>query len=174
MPACTKKRFVQTQVWPELRYFAVMAPCTARSRSASSKTRNGALPPSSMETFFTVEADFSMRILPTSVEPVKVIFLTSGLVHSLAAISLAEPVTILTKPFGMPTSAHRPPPASPEYGSCAAGLTTAVQPAARAGPILRESIEEGKFQGVIAAMTPTGSRLTIIRRSAHGEGTTSP
>jgi hypothetical protein len=32
----------------------------------------------------------------------------------------------------------------------------------------------GKFQGVIAAHTPTGSRVTMILRSAQGEGTVLP
>ena len=76
---------MQTQVWPELRYLAIIAPATARSRSASSKTMNGALPPSSIDTFFTVPADCSTSILPTSVEPVKVILRTSGLAVNLAA-----------------------------------------------------------------------------------------
>ena len=55
-----------------------------------------------------------------------------------------------------------------------AGLITAVQPAASAGAILRDSIDDGKFHGVMAAMTPTGSLVTRMRRSVHGEGTTSP
>jgi len=42
---------VQTQVWPALRYLLAIAPSTALSRSASSKTMNGALPPSSSESF---------------------------------------------------------------------------------------------------------------------------
>ena len=37
------------QAWPMLRILASIAPFTAASRSASSKTRNGALPPSSIE-----------------------------------------------------------------------------------------------------------------------------
>src|SRR5713101_7061140 len=40
-------RLAQTQVWPALRYFEAIAPLTAISISASSKTMNGALPPSS-------------------------------------------------------------------------------------------------------------------------------
>ena len=39
-------------------------------------------------------------------------------------------------------------------------MTTVVHPAAIAGPILRDSMEDGKFHGVIAATTPTGSRVT--------------
>jgi hypothetical protein len=49
-----------------------------------------------------------------------------------------------------------------------------VQPAAIAGPILRDSIEDGKFHGVMAAITPTGSLVMRRRRSRQGEGMTSP
>ena len=46
--SCTMKRFAAVQAWPMLRNFAIIAPSTALSRSASSKMTNGALPPSSM------------------------------------------------------------------------------------------------------------------------------
>src|SRR5690606_16719110 len=96
---------------------------------------------------------------PTSVEPVKVSFRTTGFSHSSAPISAAPPVTILTAPLGNPTASHNAPQASPENGVWLAGLATIVQPAASAGAILRASIEDGKFHGVIAATTPTGSRV---------------
>ena len=51
---------------------------------------------------------------------------------------------------------------------------TLGQPAAMAGPILRASMEDGKFHGVIAATTPTLSLRTMIRRPGKGEGTRSP
>jgi hypothetical protein len=54
---------------PELRYLQVSAPAMAASRSASSKTMNGALPPSSSETFLTCPAHWAMSSLPTSVDP---------------------------------------------------------------------------------------------------------
>jgi hypothetical protein len=53
----------QTQVWPVLRYLEAIAPSTAASRSASSKTMKGALPPSSSETFFTVARALRIRML---------------------------------------------------------------------------------------------------------------
>ena len=56
MPSCTRKRLVHTQVCPVLRNFETMAPSSAASRSASSNTRKGALPPSSSERRFTVGA----------------------------------------------------------------------------------------------------------------------
>jgi hypothetical protein len=39
-----------------------------------------------------------------------------------------------------------------------AGLTTAVQPAAKAGPSFRVNMAAGKFHGVIRAQGPTASR----------------
>ena len=68
----------------------VSTPATATSRSASSKTRIGALPPSSIDVFLIVcapTAASSSR--PTSVEPVKVTLRTSGLPVSSAPISRA-------------------------------------------------------------------------------------
>ena len=55
-----------------------------------------------------------------------------------------------------------------------AGFTTAVQPAASAGPSLRASIEDGKFHGVMAATTPIGWRVVISLRPAQGEAIISP
>jgi hypothetical protein len=49
-----------------------------------------------------------------------------------------------------------------------------VQPAASAAPTLRAIIALGKFHGVIAATTPTGSRSTSRRLSRWCEGTISP
>ncbi len=59
MPDCTISRLAQTQVWPVLRYLLAIAPSTAASRSASSKTMNGALPPSSRLSFFIVPAHWA-------------------------------------------------------------------------------------------------------------------
>lgn len=50
-PVWTYRRLAQTQVCPALRNFEASAPSTALSRSASSKTINGALPPSSRRLF---------------------------------------------------------------------------------------------------------------------------
>src|SRR5687767_15856780 len=83
-------RLTQTQVWPVFRYFDAIAPSTAASRSASSNTMNGALPPSSSDSFFTVSAHCFIRSLPTSVEPVNDSFLTSGLAVSSLPMSRSE------------------------------------------------------------------------------------
>ncbi len=63
---------------------------------------------------------------------------------------------------------------SAENGVASAGLMTTVQPAASAGETLRVIIEHGKFHGVIAAQTPTGSLMTTRRRSLAMVGITSP
>ena len=59
-------------------------------------------------------------------------------------------------------------------GVALAGLTMLVQPAAIAGPSLRVIIAAGKFQGVIAAVTPTGWRSTSTRFRAFCAGTIWP
>ena len=58
-------------------------------------------------------------------------------------------VTQLTTPAGTPASVRMSISASIDNGVWWAGLTTLVQPAAIAGPILRVPIAIGKFHGVI-------------------------
>ena len=89
-------------------------------------------------------------------------------------MAAASPVTMLSTPAGMPARRASTPNAIALYGVSAAGLTTMVQPAARAGAALRAIIAAGKFQGVIAAHTPMASRTTTSRLSAAGDGITSP
>ena len=110
---------------------------------------NGALPPSSSETFLTVAAHCAISSLPTSVEPVNEILRTVGFDVSSPPISAAEPVTTLSTPFGMPARSASTASASAENGVCDAGLATTVQPAASAGPTFRVIIAMGKFHGVM-------------------------
>ena len=162
------------QVWPVLRYLLAIAPATAASRSASSNTMNGALPPSSMVSLFTVPAHCAMSFLPTAVEPVKVTLRTRGLEVSSPPIAAASPVMMLSTPGGTPARSASTAAASAEKGVWPAGLHTSVQPAASAGPALRVIMASGKFHGVIAATTPTGWRSTTRRLSAWCAGITSP
>src|SRR6516162_5017334 len=167
-------RLAHTHIWPALRYFEAIAPLTAISISASSKTMNGALPPSSIEVFFTVAAHCSIKSLPISVEPVKVSFRTVGFDVISPPISLAPPVTQEKTPFGTPARSASSHSASAEYGVAEAGFSTIVQPAAKAGPHLRVIIAAGKFHGVIAAQTPIGSFVTTMRLSGACAGIVSP
>ncbi len=89
-------------------------------------------------------------------------------------MATASPVTTLITPGGMPARKASSTSASAVNGVSFAGLTTMVQPAARAGAALRVIIAAGKFHGVMAAQTPIGSCTTTSRLSAAGEGMTSP
>ena len=127
-----------------------------------------------METFFTVVAHFCNKSFPISVEPVNDNFLTIGLLESSSPISDALPVTTLIVPLGKPASSARAANARAEKGVWLAGLITTGHPAARAGAHFRVIIALGKFQGVIAATTPTGCFKTIILLSVIGSGIVSP
>ena len=80
-------------------------------------------------------------------------------------MAVAEPVTTLSTPVGMPARSASSASASAENGVCVAGLITTVQPAASAGAHLRVIMAFGKFHGVIAATTPIGSLITTMRLS---------
>src|SRR5262249_7040476 len=95
---------------------------------------------------------------PVAVEPVKAILSTPWCPASAAPTSRDSPVTTLNTPGGNPASANSSANRSVETGECSEGLTTTVQPAARAGATFQVKSSSGEFQGVIAATTPTGSR----------------
>ena len=52
-----------------------------------------------------------------------------------------------------------------QSGACSDGFQTAVQPTARPYTIGIPAMSTGKFHGVTAATTPTGSCTTTIRLS---------
>ena len=95
------------------------------------------------------------------------------LVSSLP-ISLADPVITLNTPSGKPASLASTATANAEYGVWLAGLTTVVQPTARAAAHFLVIIEFGKFHGVIAPTTPTGCLIITILFPGLGSGTMSP
>ena len=64
--------------------------------------------------------------------------------------------------------------ASAVSGVSEAGLSTTVQPAASAGPILRVAIAAGKFHGVTSTETPTGWRMTRILFAPEGACISTP
>ncbi len=80
----------------------------------------------------------------------------------------------MTTPGGVPASSIARMISAAVSGVALAGLTTLVQPAAMAGPSLRVIIAAGKFQGVIAAVTPTGCRSTSTRFTGFIGGTICP
>src|SRR3569833_3934237 len=151
MPFCTKMRLAQTHVWPEERNLEAMAPATAASTAASSKTRKGALPPSSSDSFFRVLEHCFMRSLPTRGEPVKESLRIVGCVLKTSPTSavFCRAVMMLTTPLGMPARWPSSASASEVKGVSPGDLHTTVQPAARAGPVLREVMAGGKVQGEV-------------------------
>ena len=167
--SCTMKRFAAVQAWPMLRNFASIAPSTALSRSASSKTTNGALPPSSIEVRRMPCAACCMRLRPTSVEPVNESLRRRG--SAMIGPETFDEVDVgmtFTTPFGRPTSSSSCANASVVSGVRAGGLMTTVQPAASAGAILRVAIASGKFHGVMKNDGPTGRCETIMRPVPSG------
>ncbi len=89
------------QTWPWLNQIASTTPSTAASRSASSKTMKGDLPPSSSVSDLPEPAVCSRMMRPTSVEPVKAI-LSMPAWSTIAAPVAPSPVTMLTTPSGRP------------------------------------------------------------------------
>ena len=107
---------------------------------------------------------WAISLRPTSVEPVNDILRSRGSAISGAVVSDDdEAVNRFSTPPGRPASSRIFPNASIDSGVCCAGLTTIVQPAAIAGPILRVPIASGKFQGVIIRHGPTGCFIVRTR-----------
>ena len=74
---------------------------------------------------------------------------------ALVAAEVLVVITLIT-PAGRPASSSVLTRSNVVSGVSSAGLTTMVQPAAIAGPILRVAIASGKFHGVMAKAGPTG------------------
>ncbi|MNI44297.1 hypothetical protein D3C73_986680 [compost metagenome] len=121
-----------------------------------------------------VAAHWLINSWPIRVEPVNDSLRTSGLAVISPPTPAGRPVNTLNTPAGMPARSASTASASADSGVISDGLTSTVQPAARAGAHLRVIIALGKFHGVIAATTPTGCLSTRMRRSAAGEGMVSP
>ena len=109
------------------------------------------------------------KIEPTLVDPVKLNLRTFP--ESIIAATGGPDglvTTTLTTPAGTPARCNTSAIASAVSGVSCAGLSTTVQPAASAGPILRVAIAAGKFQGVASSATPTGCRLTMSQLAPPG------
>ena len=74
------------------------------------------------------------------------------------------PHTSCRNPGGSPASSRVCASATEHSGVCSAGLSTTALPAARAGPTLCTTVFSGALNGVIAATTPTGTRMVNASR----------
>ncbi|MNY55593.1 hypothetical protein D3C86_1915820 [compost metagenome] len=102
---------------------------------------------------------------------------TVGLLHSTSPISmdtLESAGRTFNTPGGNPARCASSAKARADNGVCSAGFTMTVQPAASAGATLRVIMATGKFHGVMAAQTPTGSCITISLRPDSNAGRSSP
>ncbi|PQM44029.1 hypothetical protein C1Y40_05812 [Mycobacterium talmoniae] len=167
----TWNRLAAVQASPPLRILAWIAPSTAASRSASSNTTNGALPPSSSDSRSSWSEACLARARPTPVEPVKV---SLRIRPSSSSAVVSAPGSLVgstdSTPLGSPASSISWASSSMVSGVSCAGLTTMVLPAASAGPILRVPIASGKFHGVMARHGPTGALVTTMRPPPAGLG----
>src|SRR4051812_4725562 len=141
---------------------------SARSRSASSNTMTGFLPPSSKCTRFNVGAPCAMIAEPVALSPTKPIALMAGCSVSARPASSPNPCTVLSTPSGTPASLTRRDSRSAVTGDHSAGLCTTVQPAASAGAIFQVESMKGVFHGVITPTGPIGTRVDTFQCSSLG------
>ncbi len=147
--------------WPEWAKLPAIERATASSNGASSSTMTAELLPSSSVTRF-MPARLRMR-RPTSGLPVKVTMAMSLWVLSRSPITPPGPVTTFSAPAGRPHCSKISAMITALMGVVEAGLWTTVFPPASAGPILCIERFSGKLKGVMAAMTPSGSRMVIAQ-----------
>ena len=102
----------------------------------------GLLPPSSRATRLTVWLASSLTRLPARVEPVKLTMSTSGWAAIASPTTGPTPVTRLKTPAGRPTSSMISARMKALSGATSDGLSTTVQPAARAGRDLGRDLVE--------------------------------
>src|SRR5437762_6809744 len=141
---------------------------SARSRSASSNTITGFLPPSSKCTRFKVGAPCAMIADPVELSPTNPIALIAGCSVSALPASSPMPCTVLSTPSGTPACLTSFARRSAVTGDHSAGLWTTVQPAASAGAIFQVESMNGVFHGVITPTGPIGTRVEIFQCSSLG------
>src|ERR1041385_9379475 len=136
------------------------------------------LPPHSSVQFFSIDAASPITRRPTAVEPVNDILSTMGCLTSSSPAPPPNPGMILTTPGGKPAACTIDASSIAVTGVSSEGLRTTVLPAASAGPSFQTAILRGKFHGMMAPTTPTGSRTTKFRltpgpgKAASGSGET--
>src|ERR1051325_3308672 len=162
------------QTCPALRYLKAEIVSAVFSGSASPNTTTGECPPSSMVARFMPRAASSARCLPTGTEPVKEILRTIGEAIRYSETCAGTPNTRLITPGGTPASSKHFTSSTQEPGVSSEALMMIEQPAASDAAILRTGVSVGKFHGVKAATTPTGSVTTIWRPVGLGAGVRGP
>src|SRR4030095_6288913 len=151
------------QTWPALRYLKAHIVSAVFSGSASPNTTTGEWPPSSLVARFMPMGASWARCLPTGTEPVNEIFRTIGEAIRCSDTFAGTPNTRLITPAGTPASSKHFTSSTQPDGVSSDALMMIEQPAASDAATLRAGVRTGKFHGVNAATTPTGSVTTIWR-----------
>ncbi|MNY11870.1 hypothetical protein D3C86_1449200 [compost metagenome] len=116
----------------------------------------GDFPPNSKVTGMIFSVAYCITIRPVTVEPVNAALLTFGFVTNALPSSAPKPLTIFTTPAGSRSPINSIKTII-ETGVLSAGFNTTQFPAAKAGASFQTAIRIGKFQGIICAITPSGS-----------------
>ncbi len=162
------------QTWPALRYLNAAMVSAVFSGSASPNTTTGEWPPSSMVARFMPLAARPAKCLPTGTDPVNETLRTTSDASRCSETFAGTPKTRLSTPGGRPASTKQRTSSTQLPGVSSDALRMSAQPAANEPPILRAGVRVGKFQGVKAATTPTGSCSTIWRVPFARPGTIRP
>ena len=149
------------QRWPAVPNPDQYAPASALSMSALGITTSGFLPPSSSEQETRFLPHTSPIILPTAVEPVKLILFSlpsSTASTSSCPVVLPLPCTTLTTPSGSPASCMMRASANESSGASCGDFHTQVLPHMMAGIIFQKGTAAGKLQALMMPHTPSGRR----------------
>ena len=142
-------------------------PCTATarraSRSASASTMNGSEPPSSSTLFLSAVPAAAATAAPARSLPVSVTAATRG--SSMIRGGHVRPTLGVAtssagehaRRAGPPSREHLPRSPARSRGTFGACLSSAALPAISAGAAKRKTCQNGKFHGMIASTTPSGS-----------------
>jgi len=158
----TSRRLDASQDSPTLFMHRRASVPTTDSRTASSRTRLGDLPPSSSITRLTVGAAWSETSTPARVDPVNETKPTFGRAAMQAPTFGRVPSVRLKTPGGTSASSRIPANRCTDSGEISEGFNTQVQPVASTGATLAATRFIGQFQGVLSAQTPIGSRATVL------------
>src|SRR5258708_37876924 len=130
--AGTSMRLGALQDWPEFVHMPAMSRETTALKSASSRMMLADLPPSSWATRLTVGAAARATSMPARVDPVNDSLSLSGRAERQAPTLMPSPLTRLNTPAGAPASSRISADRMAFRGGPSDGLSTIVQPVARA------------------------------------------
>ncbi len=120
---------------------------------------NGSLPPSSSTVFLSAFPARSATLLPASSLPVRVTATMRG--SSIRPATADDSISAVEKsPRGNPASRNTSSIWSAQRGTFEACFRTPALPAMSAGAAKRNTCQNGKFQGMTASTTPSGSKRT--------------